>query len=129
MRLQPSLVAFTQIDNSPDPANIVIGVTKDQIFFADVGESEKVCVRRLRLHETPRRVLFYAPLNILIVACSRTASDDPRVAENEKHVPGKRKSFCSLRFIDPRTLVFPFVLILGFKTRGSERLIKFQWGI
>lgn len=116
MRLQPSLVAFTQIDNSPDPANIVIGVTKDQIFFADVGESEKVCVRRLRLHETPRRVLFYAPLNILIVACSRTASDDPRVAENEKHVPGKRKSFCSLRFIDPRTLVFPFVLILDRKS-------------
>lgn len=100
-------MAFTQIDNSPDPENIVIGVTKDQIFFADVGESEKVCVRRLRLRETPRRVLFYAPLNILIVACSRTASDDPRV-ENEKHVPGKRKSLCSLKFIDPRTFVFPF---------------------
>ncbi|PWW76412.1 hypothetical protein C7212DRAFT_187232 [Tuber magnatum] len=100
--VEPSLVAFAQIDTSPDPENIVVGVTKDQIFFADVGESEKVCVRRLRLYETPRRLLFYKPLNILIVACSRTASDDPRV-ESEKHIPGKRKSFCSLRFIDPRT--------------------------
>lgn len=116
-------MAFTQIDNSPDPENIVIGVTNDQIFFADVGESEKVCVRRLRLHETPRRVLFYAPLNILIVACSRTASDDPRVVENEKHVPGKRKSFCSLRFIDPRTLV-PLL-----SPRESEELTRFQWRI
>lgn len=103
---QSSLVAFTQIDNSPDSENIVIGMTKDQIFYADVGESEKVCVRRLRLHETPRRVLFYAPLNILIVACSRTASGDPPV-ENERHIPGRRKSYCSLRFIDPRTLVSP----------------------
>lgn len=84
-----------------------MGVTNNQIFFADVGESEKVCVRRLRLYETPRRVLFYKTLDVLIVACSRTASDDPRVTvENEKHIPGKRKSFCSLRFIDPRTLVY-----------------------
>lgn len=99
--IEPSLVAFAQI-NSPDSENIVIGMTKEQIFYADVGESEKVCVRRLRLNETPRKLLFYKPLNVLVVACSRTASDDPRV-ESEKHIPGKRKSFCSLRFVDPRT--------------------------
>ncbi|RPB10620.1 hypothetical protein P167DRAFT_490675 [Morchella conica CCBAS932] len=115
--VEPSLVAFAQI-NSLDSENIVIGMTKDQIFYADVGESEKVCVRRLRLNETPRKLLFYKPLNVLIVACSRTASDDPRV-ESERHIPGRRRSFCSLRFIDPRTSVTPPVLVLSPQKTNS----------
>lgn len=96
----------------------MIGMTKDQIFYADVGESEKVCVRRLRLNETPRKLLFYKPLNVLIVACSRTASDDPRV-ESERHIPGKRRSFCSLRFLDPRTSVAPLILVLNSPKTNS----------
>lgn len=74
-------------------------VTNDQIFCAEVGESGKICGRRLKLYETPRRLLFYEPLGVFIVACSKTVGRDSNGSD------GDRKSFCSLKVIDPKTCV------------------------
>ncbi|KAI5781468.1 mono-functional DNA-alkylating methyl methanesulfonate N-term-domain-containing protein [Geopyxis carbonaria] len=92
--VDPVIQAITQIDNSPDPENIIVCATKDQIIYADVDRSENMCGRRLKLNETPRRVLFYRPLNVLIVACSRRA--DTTAGQ-------KKTSLCTLKFIDPKT--------------------------
>jgi hypothetical protein len=78
--------AVVQVDNSPDPDNIFVCVTNDHIFCAEVDGHEKVCSRRLGLQATPRRLLFYRPLDVFLVACSRTEFEP-----------------CTLRIIDPIT--------------------------
>lgn len=112
--LQPAIQALVQVDNSPDPENIIVCATSDQIFYADVGQSERLCGRRLRLYETPRRLLLHNSLNVFIVACSRTVQEEVSRRTSgggAMHAPTrKRISYCSLKFLDPFTYATPALI-------------------
>ncbi|RPB28968.1 hypothetical protein L211DRAFT_855135 [Terfezia boudieri ATCC MYA-4762] len=96
--IEPALVAVSQIDYSLSPEAYIVCATKDQIFMAEVGHSENVCVRRLPVFETPRRLIYYKPLNILIVAISKAEPMGGTSTESRK-----RGSSASLCFLNPRT--------------------------
>lgn len=89
------------MNNPTDEGDVLLCVARNQIFCADVGECGKVCVRRLQLGQTPRRVLFYEPLGVFVVACSKTFLQTSGRSEVE------RKSRCYLRIIDPKTFGVP----------------------
>ncbi|KAF8423084.1 mono-functional DNA-alkylating methyl methanesulfonate N-term-domain-containing protein [Tirmania nivea] len=99
--IEPALVAVSQVDYFPSPEAYIICATKDQIFMAEIGHSENVCVRRLPLSETPRRLIYYKPLNIFIVAISKAAPMEPVRGSNFES--RKRGSSASLCFLNPRT--------------------------
>lgn len=100
--MKPSVQAIVQLNNPADEGDILLCVARDQIFCADVGESGKVCVRRLQLGQTPRRVLFYEALGVFVVACSKTFLQTSGKSDVD------RKSYCSLKIIDPKTFGVPF---------------------
>ncbi|KAF8544951.1 mono-functional DNA-alkylating methyl methanesulfonate N-term-domain-containing protein, partial [Trichophaea hybrida] len=95
--IDPTIQSIVQVNSPIDGNNTLVCVTNDQIFCADVGENCKICARRLKLYETPRRLLFYEPLGMFIVACVKT------VGRDSTGLDGDRKSFCSLKIIDPKT--------------------------
>lgn len=77
--------------------NIIICATSEQILLADVRQSQKICGTRFKLKETPRRVMYYKPLNVFIIGCSRLEDDAPRYGEP------RVKAWSSLQVIDART--------------------------
>lgn len=83
-----------------DEENTIVCVANNKIFRADVGQSGKICGRKLRLGETPRRLLYYKPLGIFIVACMKIPRE-----EYQRGGGGELKSWCSLKAIDPKTFV------------------------
>jgi hypothetical protein len=100
---KPSIKTVVQVDNSPEPDNTIICVTKDQIFYADVSHNGRVFGRRLTLGETPRKLLLYKPLGVLVVACTKAGLINASGTE-------QRQQFCTLKIIDPKTLVIALIL-------------------
>ncbi|KAA8910552.1 mono-functional DNA-alkylating methyl methanesulfonate N-term-domain-containing protein [Sphaerosporella brunnea] len=96
--IDPMVQAIAQIRSSSEWENVLVCVSNDKIFCADVGRSGKICGRRLRLNETPRRLLFYESLGAFIVACTKSVWSEQG---------GGKKSFCSLKLIDPETFIIP----------------------
>lgn len=94
--IDPSIKTVVQVDNSPEPDNTIICVTKDQIFYADVSHNGRVFGRRLTLGETPRKLLLYKPLGVLVVACTKAGLINASGTE-------QRQQFCTLKIIDPKT--------------------------
>ncbi|TGZ78547.1 hypothetical protein EX30DRAFT_309836 [Ascodesmis nigricans] len=96
----PAIQAIVQVDNSSNTDNIIVGAMRDQIFYADIGQSERLCGRRLRLYETPRRMLFFrhhdqSELRVFVVACSR------EVVEMAAGRTTETVAYSTLRFLDP----------------------------
>jgi len=97
--VQPNIEAIVQVgDQALGSENTLICFADDQIFCADIGQSGKICGRRLRLNATPRRLLFYERMNCYIVACGRNP--------NHMEVSGNPATeLCTLKVIDARTFV------------------------
>jgi hypothetical protein len=93
--------------------NDLVCVANDRIFCAEIGSSGKICGRRLRLNETPRRLLYYEPLGAFIVACVKSAGRD---------YDGNKKFFSSLKIVDPKTFATLIVpRTLKIETDGESR--------
>ncbi|RPA86016.1 hypothetical protein BJ508DRAFT_411612 [Ascobolus immersus RN42] len=86
---QPQINAATRLSIPDSAHNIIVCVTEEELFYANISSSLQTCVRPIPLHATPRRLLYYSTLEILIVACLPQTQPKP--------------SPTTLKFLNPTT--------------------------
>ena len=89
--LQPNILAAYQVETAVPSENLLVCVTQDQIFHTAVNQNPKICVRRMHVSGTPRRIMYYRPLNLLLVACM-IGSAHRREGSGSRNI---------IRFLDP----------------------------
>ena len=87
------------------PDNILC-LTNKSFMIAALSRKDKPCTRELLVEETPFSLLYYEPLNLLIVGCLKSGALNPYAASDQEIEITRRSSYpnqCALKFLDPRT--------------------------